>query len=65
MSLAVPGHGQPGVSVAGGAIVNRDDRMRRIDLGVPAADGAVDRVEDQPGRADLPLAEITKLFVGL
>ena len=50
MSLTVLGHGQPGVGIGGGAIVNHDDRMRRIDLGVPAADGAVDRVEDQPGR---------------
>ena len=27
--------------------------MRRIDGGVPAADGAVDRIEDQPGRRGL------------
>ena len=43
----------PVKAAAGGEGVLHDDRMGRIDVGVPAADGAVDRIEDQEGRRGL------------
>jgi hypothetical protein len=57
LALAVLGHVQPGVDggVAGceGVPTGYEDRMGWIDVRVPAADGAVNRIEDQAGRRGL------------